>query len=182
MRKLAHILIAVSILLLLIGVLSPSLDEWDEWFTRPSDPEVIIDSIVVDGRITRVGLLYRNDFPIEVLIDHVVDDRPMRRSMYATHGPNRAWMLCSRVLESRLGLGPDPDIREKWVLPVPDFISDRAAVSKWWQASSKDELLIRHEMATWQLAEMEKSTEQFERQLPFKRRQVAETKRLLDGR
>ena len=179
MRKsVGHFVLACSVLVPVLAVLYLC---WDR-LRLPPDPEATLDAIVVDGDIPKVRLLHREDFPLEVLIHHLNDERAMRRSMYATHGPNRAWMVCSRVIKARLGLGGDPEVSGKWLFPIPDSFPDRTGFAAWWEASTKDELRIRHEMASWQLAEMERSPKQFEPHLSFKRRQVAEARRRLADR
>lgn len=172
MSKTIKILVAICLIALLAFIIH---DPVLEYLSRPSTPEATFDYIITGRPHRRMFLLYQEEFPLDSLFEHLSDERTMR-SVQAVRGPYRVWMLCQLVLENRLGLGKNPEIREKWLIPLPDEFTSRDTLKAWWdQQTEKDELTIRLRLATWQLGEMEKNPKHYEVHLDFKRRQIAET-------
>lgn len=175
-------LLAVVVIVLLLGIFFLPVRDWA---LGPRTPETILDAIVEEGEHKYVHLLGNEYVPLDFLIEHLSDHRKIRRPVRAVHGPYTVWMMCRFVLADRLGLGKDPDYRYKTALPWPDAFDQPDSLITWWrELDTHDELVLRHRLATWQLAEMEAGHggPAVKDNIAFKRRQVDETASLLQQR
>ncbi len=143
-------------------------------------PEDVIESLASgDWRIEYVTQMHSDEFPLEVIVHHMDDDRKMRalRPLNA----NRRYtvgVLCHDVFLYRIGIDRGP-VDGEWP-PIPEELETSDRAIKWWNAQAdKNELKIRLHWIGWQLNAIKRL--QFkERYVALKQQQLEDTQRASD--